>query len=97
MSEDYPRTLLELEQRFGDEADCRAYLFALRWPQGFVCPGCGGRGLAIRRDLSRCVQCSRETSVLAGTIFQDSKLPLTVWFRAMWLVTSQKSVISALG
>ena len=97
MSEDYPRTLLELELRFGDEADCRAYLFALRWPQGFVCPVCGGRGLAIRRDLSRCVQCGRETSVVAGTIFQDSKLPLTVWFRVMWLVTSQKSGISALG
>jgi transposase-like protein len=97
MSEDYPRTLLELEQRFGDEAACRAYLFALRWPQGFVCPVCGDRGLAIRRDLSRCVQCGRETSVLAGTIFQDSKLPLTVWFRAMWLIASQKSGISALG
>jgi hypothetical protein len=51
MAEDYPRTLLELERRFGDEANCRAYLFALRWPQGFVCPACGGRGAAIRRNL----------------------------------------------
>ncbi|MGB8367799.1 MAG: IS1595 family transposase [Verrucomicrobiia bacterium] len=97
MSEDYPRTLLEMEQRFSDEAACRAYLFALRWPQGFVCPACGGRGLAIRRDLRRCLRCGRETSVLAGTIFQDSKLPLRLWFRAMWLVTSQKSGVSALG
>ena len=97
MTEDYPRTLLELEQRFSDDTKCREYLFALRWPQGFVCPVCGASGLAIRRDLSRCVQCGRETSVLAGTIFQDSKLPLTVWIRAMWLVTSQKSGVSALG
>jgi transposase-like protein len=97
MTEDYPRTLLELEQRFGDQAQCRAYLFALRWPQGFVCPACGAGGLAIRRDLWRCLQCGLETSVMAGTIFQDSKLPLTIWFRAMWQVTSQKNGISALG
>jgi transposase-like protein len=97
MTEDYPRTLMELERRFSDEASCRAYLFALRWPQGFICPACRGQGLAIRRNLWRCANCQRETSVLAGTIFQDSKLPLTIWFRAMWQVTSQKNGISALG
>ena len=97
MIEDYPRTLMELEGRFSDEAACRGYLFALRWPQGFVCPACGGRGRAIRRDLWRCEGCGRETSVMASTIFQDSKLPLTIWFRAMWQVTSQKNGISALG
>ncbi len=96
MTEDYPRTLLELEQRFNDEAKCRAYLFALRWPQGFICPVCGAGGLAIRRDLWRCVQCDRETSVMAGTIFQGNKLPLAVWFRAMWQVASQKNGVSAL-
>lgn len=98
MIEDYPRTLMEFERRFSDESACRDYLFALRWPQGFVCPVCGGhQGLAIRRALWRCVDCRREVSVMAGTIFQDSKLPLTLWFRAMWLVTSQKNGISALG
>lgn len=97
MTEDYPRTLLELERRFSDEAGCRAYLFALRWSQGFVCPACGGQGLAIRRHLWRCENCRRETSIMAGTIFQDSKLPLTLWFRAMWQMTSQKNGISALG
>lgn len=97
MREDYPRTLLELERRFSDEADCRAHLFALRGPQGFVCPACSGRGLAIRRHLWRCENCRRETSLMAGTIFQDSKLPLTIWFRAMWQVTSQKNGVSALG
>lgn len=97
MAEDYPRTLLELEHRFSDEAKCRDYLFSLRWPEGFLCPVCGSVGLAIRRDLWRCFQCGRETSVLAGTIFQDSKLPLTIWFRAMWQVASQKNGVSALG
>jgi transposase-like protein/predicted RNA-binding Zn-ribbon protein involved in translation (DUF1610 family) len=88
---------MELERRFSDEAGCRACLFTLRWPQGFVCPACGGQGLAIRRNLWRCANCRRETSVLAGTIFQDSKLPLTIWFRAIWQVTSRKNGISALG
>jgi hypothetical protein len=97
MAEDYPRTLLELEHRFSEEAQCRDYLFARRWPQGFVCPACGAGGLAVRRDLWRCLRCGRETSVLAGTIFQDSKLPLLVWFRAMWQVASQKNGVSALG
>jgi transposase-like protein len=97
MTENYPRTLLELEERFSDEAKCRDYLFGLRWPQGFVCPVCGAGGLAIRRDLWRCFLCGRETSVMAGTIFQASKLALTVWFRAMWQVTSQKNGVSALG
>lgn len=98
LAEDYPRTLLDLERRFSDEQACRAYLFALRWPQGFVCPKCGG-GAAwpMRRGLWLCAECRTQVSVTAGTIFQDSKLPLTVWFRAMWQVTSHKNGVSALG
>jgi len=98
MSEDYPRTLQELEKRFSTEAACRAYLFALRWPDGWTCPRCGSRqGWALRRAVWRCVGCRYEGSVTAGTIFQDSHLPLTTWFRAMWQVTSQKHGVSALG
>ena len=98
MGEDYPRTLLELERRFATEEACRQYLFALRWPQGWSCPRCGGRrGWALGRALWRCQECRYESSVSAGTIFQDSHLPLTVWFRAVWQVTSQKSGVSALG
>ncbi len=44
-----------------------------------------------------CTACGRQTSVTAGTIFQDIRTPLSVWFRAMWAVTSQKTGISALG
>lgn len=43
MAEDYPRTMLELERRFGDEAVCRADVFGLRWPRGFTCPRCQGQ------------------------------------------------------
>jgi transposase-like protein/ribosomal protein L37AE/L43A len=98
MVEDYPRTLMALERRFGDEDACRAYLFALRWPEGFVCPHCGGGSAwPMSRGLWLCGSCRAQVSVTAGTIFQDSKLPLTTWFRAMWRVTSQKNGMSALG
>lgn len=89
---------MELEHRFSNEASCRAYLVTLRWPDDFMCPRCGQcQGLSIRRGLWRCTACRHEASVTAGTIFQDSKLPLTIWFRAMWQVASQKNGISAMG
>lgn len=98
MEEDYPRTLTELEMRFSSEGACRAYLFSLRWPDGFVCGRCGngscwtaGRGRVI------CKGCRRQTSVTGGTIFQDTRTPLVLWFRAIWWVTSQKNGASALG
>jgi transposase-like protein len=96
--EDYPRDLLELERRFSTEAACRAYLFQLRWPDGFCCPRCGGRKAWPASDLLwECAACHRQVSVTAGTVFQDSRLPLTLWFRAVWWVTSQKNGVSAMG
>jgi len=98
MDEDYPRTLLELERRFSSEEACVAYLAALRWPAGWACPRCAGADAwSIRRARWLCDHCRYEMSVTAGTIFQDSHLPLTLWFRAMWQITSQKNGISALG
>jgi transposase-like protein len=96
--EDYPRDLLELEARFSTEEACRAYLFKLRWPDGFLCPRCDGRKAWPASDLLwECARCHRQISVTAGTIFQDSRLPLTLWFRAAWWVTSQKNGVSAMG
>lgn len=96
--EDYPRTLAELERRFATDAACRAYLFRLRWPDGFVCPRCAGRtAWGTHRGVWVCAACGHQASVTAGTIFQDTRLPLTLWFRAIWWVTSQKTGASALG
>jgi len=96
--EDYPRTILEFEQCFGTEEACRRYLFQLRWPEGFCCPRCGHRqAWATKRRLYRCRQCDYQVSVTAGTIFQDTRKPLRLWFRAIWHVTSQKIGVSALG
>ena len=98
MGEDYPTTLLELERRFSTEEACAEYLARLRWPAGWVCPRCAGADAwLVRRHRWRCDRCRYEMSVTAGTIFQDSHLPLTIWFRAMWQVASQKNGISALG
>ena len=96
--EDYPRTIAELEARFHSEEACREYLFQLRWPTGFRCPSCGAaKAWSVRSGLWQCAGCSRQASVTAGTIFQDTHTPLTVWFRAMWWVTTQKNGVSALG
>jgi len=96
--EDYPRDLAEFEARFSTEAACREYLLRLRWPDGFCCPRCAGRKTwPLRGVLLQCSGCGYQSSVTAGTIFQDTRKPLTVWFRAMWWVTSQKNGASALG
>src|SRR5271157_2154213 len=96
--EDYPRTLTELEARFSSEQACREYLFRLRWPGGFRCSHCGDtKAWPLRLGLWQCAGCGYQVSVTAGTIFQDTRTPLTVWFRAMWWVTSQKNGVSALG
>ena len=96
--EDYPRTLLEFEQRFKSEETCRDYLWKLRWPTGFICPRCGNKGAwATGRDLYVCSQCGKQISVTAGTIFHGTRKPLSAWFRAIWYITNQKHGVSALG
>lgn len=96
--DDYPRTQGEFDARFATEAACQAYLIQLRWPDGFHCPACGGtKAWEVRTVLWQCAACGRQTSVTAGTIFQDTRTPLATWFRAMWGVTSSKTGTSALA
>jgi len=96
MGEDYPRTLIELEERFATEESCREYLARLRWPEGFVCNRCGATGVwKTTRGRLVCRVCRYQASVTAGTIFQDTHKPLRLWFRAIWHVTSQKNGASA--
>jgi transposase-like protein/ribosomal protein L37AE/L43A len=96
--DEYPRTLAEFEARFATEEACHAYLVQLRWPNGFRCPRCGAAtAWPVRVVLWQCAACGRQTSVTAGTIFQDTRTPLMTWFRAMWSVTSSKTGTSALA
>ena len=96
--EDYPRTVMELEERFSTEEACRDYLIRLRWPAGFVCPRCQAPGdWTATRGRLICRECRYQASVTAGTIFQDTRKPLRMWFRAAWYITSQKNGASAVS
>lgn len=98
MEEDYPRNLLEFEERFSSEARCIEYLRALRWPEGFICPHCGeASAWGTNRSLLHCVGCGAQTSVTAGTVLHGTRKPLRLWFHAMWHITGQKYGANALG
>ena len=87
-------------ERYGSEEQCEAALLQAHWPDGFVCPDCAARNASVFRRQGRqywqCSACRRQTSLLSGTIFAASKLPLTVWFLAVHLLTQAKNNVSAL-
>ena len=96
---DFPRSLVEFQSSFPDEGACVAYLFAARWPHGFVCPACGSNKawrLQTKAWTWECAGCGKQTSVTAGTIMHHSKLPLTTWFWAAYLMATHSNGISAL-
>lgn len=94
----YPMSIVEFQRRFSDESACLEYLAASRWPQGYVCPGCGGSRAWVleRRHLWECAACHRQTSVTAGTVMHRTRTPLTLWFWAAYLVATHTPGISAL-
>jgi transposase-like protein/Zn ribbon nucleic-acid-binding protein len=95
---EYPMTFDELVNRFATEEQCREYLYMLRFPNGFLCPKCKGKkSWKINDILYECIKCSHQTSVIAGTVFQDTRKPLKTWFIAIWWVTTQKNGASAKG
>jgi transposase-like protein len=95
---DLPDDLPSFLERFGTDEQCRAYLFQARWPDGFCCSACGhGRAWAHRaRLIDECAACGKQHSLLAGTIFEQTKTGLSRWFMAIYLVTSSKGGISAM-
>ena len=73
------RSLNEFQASFPDETSCATFLFERRWPEGFVCPACGGGRAALlksRAHTYECLGCGRQTSVTAGTVMHRSTLPL---------------------
>lgn len=89
--------MAELVGRFGTEEACEEHLISLRWPDGFECPGCGCRTrsrVAGRREF-RCTRCGWQFSATSGTAIAHTKLPLTLWFRAAWLVARDPRGVSA--
>jgi transposase-like protein len=94
----YPRSTGEFQAWFRTDADCLDYLEWLRWPAGFVCPDCGyAGGWRLGDGRLECARCQARTSTTAGTVFDRTRTPLTVWFTACWLFATQKDGISALS
>jgi hypothetical protein len=91
----------EFIQQYGTESQCEAALRQSRWPTGFCCPACGHRGYCLLASRARktfqCNACHRQTSLIAGTLFQGSNLPLTIWFLAIYLISQAKTGLSALA
>ncbi len=91
----YPTTLLEFQEMFPDDDSCASYLYALRWPDGFVCPKCGGtKAYDHPRRLVECATCREQTYLTAGTIMHKTHTPLRVWFYGAFLVTTLTPGIS---
>ncbi len=93
-------SMAEFMDRYGSDDKCEVALIESRWPAGFACPACGcGHSSSFRREgrlYFQCTACRHQCSVISGTIFEATKLPLSRWFLAMHLLTQSKNNVSAL-
>ena len=91
----------EFLKDYGTEAQCEQVLEAVRWPEGFHCPRCAGTAHTVVcdgvRKVFQCVACRHQASLIARTLFQGTKPPLTTWFLAAYLIGQAKTGLSALA
>jgi transposase-like protein len=94
---EFPRSIVEFQEWFPDDAACREYLVASRWPEGYRCPRCGGERASVlsRRLLWQCSACRYQVSATAGTVLHRTRTPLHLWFWTAYLMTTATSGISA--
>ena len=94
-------SMVEFLAQYGTEAKCYRALYRARWPQGFRCPDCAHRARSRFRREGRmyyqCRACRHQTTLVSGTLFEGTKLPLQTWFIALYLLTSAKTNLSALA
>ena len=98
--------LVTIAEYMTDEDEAIKFFESIRWPDGPVCPHCGGEGYRLtakpdskrpgRKGLLKCRKCRKQFSVRVGTIFEDSKIPLGKWLMAIHLMCSSKKGVSAL-
>ncbi len=95
---DFPKNLMDFQDRFGDEKECIAYLCKKRWPGGFSCPKCAcGYGYPLpTRRVMECASCRYQCSLTAGTMFHGTRKPLSMWFRAIFEFVSRKHGCNAM-
>ena len=94
----FPKTLRQFQSDFATEEACQRYLAACRWPDGFICPRCGYRRAyeLVNQRRWQCAGCRHQVSLTAGTVLHGTKIPLTHWFWAAYLMTTDKRGVSAL-
>ena len=94
----FPETLQQFQSDFATEEACERYLAACRWPERFLCPRCGNRRAyeLVKQRLWQCCGCRHQVSLTAGTVLHRTKIPLTQWFWAAYLMTTDKRGVSAL-
>lgn len=90
-------TLPEVNSMFSTDEKCRELLERLRWPEGVTCPRCKDHRISRMKDYARfeCAMCQYQFTVMSGTIFHDSHLPLPMWFLAVLLLCEAKKGMSA--
>ena len=95
--DDLPKDMPAFIAQFGSDEQCRDYLLKARWPDGFRCVTCGHDDAYTLRTkiVYECAACGKQHSLLAGTIFEQTKTGLARWFLAIYLVTSSKGGIAA--
>lgn len=96
VASNFPRNLVEFEERFHEEEACREHLARLKWPVGYRCRKCGGEKyfLIASRNLHECAVCGDQESLTAGTVMQGTRKPLRLWFLAVYLLATSKRGIS---
>jgi transposase-like protein len=90
-------TLLGFQKRFGDDEACRAHLFKIRYPEGFICPHCGGKVCykIAKRNVYECKECGHQVYLTAGTVMHRTHIGLLKWFWALYLISHDKRGVSA--
>ena len=94
---DAPKTLLQAARYFDNPDVCVEFVAAMRWPDGPVCPHCGGKqhSFLTTRRIWKCKACRKQFSVKTGTVFEDSPIPLDKWLMAVWLTVNCKNGVSS--
>jgi transposase-like protein len=93
-----PEHQLGFERMFTTEEQCIQYIMELKWPEGYECPRCKNKFYWLgKKKRIICSKCEFQTTVISGTIFEQTNKPLMLWFRAIWWMVAQKNGVSAVG
>jgi len=98
LTEYFPNSEIEFDQRFSNTEACYEYLARIKWPDGYTCEKCGHKAYWLSsNNIYICKRCEHQISLTAGTIMHGTKKPITYWFKAMWWFTTRKSGVNAVN